>query len=194
MTALWGRMLGRGRAAAVDEGMLLAEGAVRLGLRNRIQVGTIGRGQDYDPAEFRGDAVAALQQLAAEQDGVAERLENERRLAGSRNGWADSEHDYQRSDRGNLRARARIARLMAERLRGAAEDPARVDELVERARQEAWDDVSNQIERRMRMYASPPEVVDENRSQRLSGLAADLAAEFASRQADDAAGAGEAPG
>ncbi|MBO9578378.1 MAG: asparagine synthase [Microbacteriaceae bacterium] len=167
---------------AIDEGMLLAEGAARLEVRNRIEVETIGRGRAYDPEEFRGDAVAVLGQLAEEQDRVAERLRVEHRLAGGREGTAYSEHDYRRGDRRNLKARAKVAELMAAELRAYAADDERVGGLVERARQEAWRDVAGQIRKRMRIYAAPPEYdEDPDRGDRLTDLAAHLAAELDAR-------------
>jgi len=164
---------------AIDEGHLLADRAARLEVRNRIEVETIGRGRDFDPEEFRGDAVAVLQQLADEQDAVAARLDVERRIASGRDGYAVSEHDYQRSDRRNLRRRARAARLIASELRQYAADDERVADLVERARQEAWRDVAGQVQKKLRIYAAPPEFdEDPGRRDRLSDLAADLVAEI----------------
>lgn len=164
---------------AIDEGHLLADRAARLEVRNRIEVETIGRGRDFDPEEFRADAVAVLHQLADEQDAIAARLDVERRLARGRDGYAISEHDYQRSDRRNLRRRAKAARIMAAELRAYADDRDRVGDLVERARQEAWRDVAGQMQKKLRIYAAPPEFdEDPGRRDRLSDLAADLAAEI----------------
>jgi len=168
---------------AIDEGHLLADRAARLEVRNRIEVETIGRGRDFDPEEFRGDAVAVLRQLADEQDAVAKRLDIERRLASGRDGYAASEHDYQRSVRRNLRRRAKAARLLAAELRAYAADDARVIDLVERARQEAWRDVAGQVQKKLRIYAAPPEFdEDPGRRDRLMDLAAELAAEVDARE------------
>lgn len=170
---------------AIDEGHLLADRAARLEVRNRIEVETIGRGRDFDPEEFRRDAVAVLGQLADEQVAVADRLDVERRLAGGRDGYAVSEHDYQRSDRRNLKRRAKAARLMAAELRTYAADTSRVTDLVERARQEAWRDVAGHMQKKLRIYAAPPEFdEDPGRADRLSDLAAELVAEADSHAFD----------
>ncbi len=162
---------------ALDEGLMLADSAARLEVRNRIQVETIGRGRDYDAAEYHRDAAAALRQLALEQDEIAERLDAERKLAVRRDGYSTNEHDYQRADRRNLRIRAQVARAMAERLRAFADDPDRVEDLVERSRQEAWQDVADQMRRRMRLREPPPpEGIDPTRSDRIADLAAELSA------------------
>jgi hypothetical protein len=170
---------------AIDEGLMLADRAARLGVRNRIEVETVGRGRDFDPEEFRADAIAALEQLAGEQAAIAERLEIERRLAGAREGIAYSEHDYRRGDRRNLKVRAKVARYMAEQLLEFAADEERVADLVERARQEAWRDVAGHMQRKLRIYAAPPEFdEDPGRGDRLAGLAAELAEQAAARQLD----------
>lgn len=169
---------------AIDEGLLLAERAARLEVRNRIEVETIGRGRAFDPEEFRRDAVEVIHQLADEQDAIADRLEVERRLARSRDGYAYNEHDYRRADRRNLKARARAARLMATELRAFAGDPDHVADLVERAREEAWHDVAGQMQKKLRIYAAPPEFdEDPGRRHRISDLASDLLAELESNAA-----------
>lgn len=169
---------GRKRAEhAIDEGLMLADLAARLDVRNRIVVETIGRGRDFAADEFRADAIAALDVLAAEQEQIAERLDAERRLAGGREGYAYNEHDYRRSDRKNLKQRVKVARLMAEEIRAFAADPERVDDLIERARQEAWGDVAGQLKKKLRIYAVPPEFdEDPYRRTRIADLAAELAA------------------
>jgi len=170
---------------AIDEGLMLADRAARLDVRNRIEVETIGRGRDFVADEFRSDAVAALELLASEQEGIADRLESERRLAGSRDGYAYNEHDYRRADRRNLKSRAKTARLMAEELRAFAADPERIDDLVERAREEAWQDIAGHMQKKMRIYAVPPEFdEDPFRRDRIADLAADLTAELDSRSAE----------
>ena len=177
---------------AIDEGMLLAVRAASLDVRNRIEVETIGRGRDFDPEEFRGDAIGARGQLAAEQRAIADRLDLEHRLAGSRGGVAYSEHDYRRGDRANLRVRARTARRMAAELDAFAADAERVGELVERARREAWRDVAGQVQKKLRIYAAPPEFdEDPGRRGRLSELAAELAAQVDAAAADPAADAAD---
>lgn len=170
---------------ALDEGMLLATRAAVLDVRNRIEVATIGRGEDFDPAEFHAVAVAALQALADEQDAVADRLDEERRAARGRRGTSMSEHDYRRSDRRNLKRRATAARLLAAAIRARATDGEQVDALVERARVDAWDDVARQIRRRMQIYSPVPEAdADPDRRARIAGLAADLVRQRAARSTD----------
>ncbi len=162
--------------AALDEGQLLADHAAVLAIRNRIEVVTIGEGRDFDAAEFRGDARATLEGFAGEQEDIAARLDEERRSVRWRLGPADSQHDYRRGDRKNLRVRAATARALAADLRRYAEDPAHVDALIERAREDAWRDVAGEIRRQLRVREAPPLEPDAARGERIADLAAELAA------------------
>lgn len=178
---------GRRRRTAVEEGLLLAEYAARLEVRNRIEVATIGRDEAFDPREFRLAAAEALEALAAEQDAIARRLEAERRLVAGwrpRFGEASHVHDYRFGDRANLRLRAATARELADEIRAEAASPERLDALIERARQDAWRDVSQQLGRILETVSPPPDEEDDpGRGARLADLAAELDA-LAERPAD----------
>lgn len=164
---------------ALDEGVLLAERAAVLQIRNRIEVATLGRaGRDFDPTAFRTDAREALESLAAEQAGIATRLEAERHSVRGRLGVANSHHDYRRGDRRNLRLRAEAARRLAAELERRGTDPEYLDRLVERARQDAWRDVAGELKRHLDVAALPPERPDAARLERISDLAAELAAQL----------------
>ncbi len=173
------RRLLRREPPALDEGLLLAERAAVLAIRNRIEVATLGReAREFDARSFRADAYEELKALAVEQLEVAQRLDAERRSVRGRFGVADSHHDYRRGDLRNLRLRARAARMLADALRDRAGDPEYLDRLVERARQEAWRDVAGQLKRHLDAAAAPPVRPDEARLERISDLAADLVAEL----------------
>lgn len=176
------RRIVRREPPALDEGLLLAERAAVLAIRNRIEVATLGReGRDFTPESFRADAKAELESLAEEQESIARRLEEERMTVRGRFGVANSHHDYRRGDRANLRLRARGAKLLAEMLRARAVDQEFLDHLIERARQDAWRDVAGQLKRHLDAAAAPPSRPDEARLDRISDLAAELAAELDAR-------------
>jgi len=172
------RRLLRREPPALDEGLLLADRAAVLEIRNRIEVATLGHAdREFDPVDFRADAREALATLETEQRDVASRLDAERRSVRARYGSANSHHDYRRADRRNLGLRARAARMLADALAARAADPEYLDRLVERARQDAWRDVAGQLKRHLDAAAAPPVRPDEARIERLSDLAADLIAE-----------------
>ena len=169
--------LGRRPSQPLDEGLLLAERAAVLQIRNRIEVATLGRdARGFRAVDFRPDAVAALHVLAEEQEGIARRLDEQRRSVRGRFGVADSHHDYRRGDLRNLRLRARAAQLLAEALRSRATDPEYLDGLIERARQDAWRDVAGHLKLHLDAAAAPPVSPDAARLERISDLAAELTA------------------
>jgi len=163
------------RGEPLDEGRLLADHAAVLQIRNRIEVATVGEGRDFDADEYRADARTAVEALATEQEAVADRLDEERQRIRWRLGPADSQHDYRRGDRRNLRVRARTARDLAAELRARAADPAYVESLVERAREDAWRDIAGEIRRQLRVREAPPVEADPAREARIADLAAELA-------------------
>lgn len=164
----------RGIKHAVEEGLLLADRAARLDVRNRIEVATIGRNQEYRAEAFGPDALAALETLAAEQDGVADRLESEAKAVRRRWGVALGQHDYRRGDRRNLLTRARVARALAEAIRERARDDAYIADLIERARQDAWSDVAGVIRQNLDISERPPERPSRARAKRIDDLAAEI--------------------
>lgn len=173
------RRLIRREPPALDEGLMLADRAAVLAIRNRIEVATLGReSRDFEPTSFRADAFAELKSLADEQREIARRLDEERRSVRGRFGVAASHHDYRRGDLRNLRLRARASRMLADALHEHAADPGNLDLLIERARQEAWRDVAGHLKRHLDAAAAPPVRPDDARLERISDLAAELAAEL----------------
>lgn len=161
-------------AVALEEGRLLADYSVRLQLKNRIEVSTLGDDERFDVARFSDGAAQELRQLADEQDAVAERLETE---AASLRGRSRPKHvhDYHVADRRNLRHRAKVARALAAELRRRADDDAERCELVERARQDAWRDVARALEAVIDVESAlPPDVIDPARAVRIADLADEL--------------------
>jgi len=73
---------------SVEEGMLLAEYATRMAVKNHIVVDTIQYGNSYDPAMHAMEAAAMLRELASEQGVAAGRIEEE--LEAGRLRWCGS--------------------------------------------------------------------------------------------------------
>jgi hypothetical protein len=131
---------------SVDEGMLLAEYATRMALKNHIVVDTIQYGNDFEPARHTGEAARILRELAAEQGEAAGRIDEELDAATGLRGDATHPHDYRDVDIDNLTLRRSSAATLAERLRAKADSEEQLFALVERGRQDAWDDVGAAIE------------------------------------------------
>lgn len=170
-------------AGALEEGRLLADYAVRLQLKNRIEVATLGEDRSFEPEAFTEVAALELRHLADEQDAVAERIESEALSLSARH-RPKHVHDYHAGDRRNLRHRARVARALAEDLRTQADDHAALLGLVERARQDAWRDIAHAIEAVIDIGVAPPKRPSAKRTRRIADFAEELAGLAALRELD----------
>ncbi|WP_223695000.1 hypothetical protein [Leifsonia poae] len=131
---------------SVDEGMLLADYATRMAVKNHIVVDTIQDGNDFDPSRHTAQAAAMLHELADEQIQAAARAAETWRAVAGRGGDARHPHDYRDVDGGNLRHREAAAIELAAALRERAASEPELLAIVERARQDAWDEVGQAIE------------------------------------------------
>lgn len=145
-------------ADIVSEGLYIASAAIRLSLKNRILMDTIGGGAGYDVDKFIPDARAALLALADEADAAAERIKRERKDAWRRFSDPDGTHDYSSRDVGNLRRRRRQSQRVAKELRARAEDEQELRRLVEAARDAAWGELAENIDRSLRVEAARPDL------------------------------------
>ena len=131
---------------AVSEGLMLAEYAGRLRLKNKIIVGALTRQQPYDPKQYRGAAEAVLGRLANESERDADRVAGERRLVATMQGKAAHAHDYRYADAANLEHREAVSVALAETLRARGGDTDYLLGFIESARGDAWTDVSRAVE------------------------------------------------
>jgi len=160
-----------------SEGLLVAEAAGRMALKNRIIIEAL-RGEDaWDATRAAAAAREVLHELVVELDQVAEWSAAERESAAQREGRSEHQHDYHRADAWNLRLRERINVAVAERLTELRNDDAYLAEFAERARQEAWAEIAGVIDQRLAQDWSEFEVdeaYEQERDERMSGLALDL--------------------
>ena len=130
----------------VEEGMLLAEYATRMAVKNHIVVDTLQYGNDFDPARHTGEAAHLLRELASEQWEAAGRIDADLEVAQGLRGDATHPHDYRDVDVANLRLRRDAAVALASALRAKADSEEELLALVERGRVDAWDEVGRAIE------------------------------------------------
>lgn len=197
-----------GRTAdAIAEGVAIATSAARLAVKNHILVSTIAQDESFEVDHFASDARDALLALAKESEEAAENLTRLRKRAHGRHSDPSGTHDYRDRDVRNLRRRAKQSAGVAAKLRSMAEDTEALHNLVEQARESAWADVANNLERRLLVEGMRPdqdpdyETMREARMQTLrlvdlQSLAADSRArrkrEAAAAKREDAAVAKEA--
>ncbi|MGF3056105.1 asparagine synthase [Microbacterium sp. YY-01] len=136
-------------ADAIKEGVAIATSAARLVVKNQILVNTIAQGGTFDNERYAADARAALFALAEEQDDAAELTRQLRKRAHGRHSDPIGTHDYRDRDVRNLRRRAKQYSGVAQRLRALTENHEAVSTLVEEAREAAWADVANNLQRRL---------------------------------------------
>ncbi len=144
-------------ADAINEGEAIALAAARLALKNRILVQTVGRGADFDAAEFVPIANEILAALALEASDGASHLGSLRRTARSKRTESRGTHDYRAGDVKNLKRRAKQSAGVAARLDQLADDPARVLAFIEEARDAAWHDVEQNLARTLDATTLHPE-------------------------------------
>jgi hypothetical protein len=155
---------------SVEEGMLLAEYATRMAVKNHIVVDTLQYGHDFDPALHTGEAAAMLRELAAEQGEAAGRIEEELAAASGLRGDATHPHDYRDVDTANLTLRRDAALALASALRAKADSEEQLLELVERGRADAWDEVSRAIEAGLDAFSGREALRDDYERERPARL------------------------
>lgn len=163
------------------EGLLVAESAGRMALKNRIIIMALRGEEPYDAERAAASAREVLLELMQETDEVAEWSAAERESAAQREGRSAHQHDYHRADAWNLRLRERVNIAVAERLGELRNDPEYLTAFAERARQDAWSEIADVID--ARLAREWPEIeVDETyvreRDSRVRGLTLDLQREL----------------
>jgi hypothetical protein len=145
-------------AEAIAEGVSIASAAARLAVRNRILVGTIADGEQFEVAAFTPFARETLLSLAHEQEQAAELAKRQRKKAWGKFSDPSGTHDYRDRDMRNLRKRHRQYVGVAKELRRMADDPHVVRTLVEQSRDAAWGDVEANLQRRLHVEGMRPDL------------------------------------
>ena len=131
------------------EGLLVAESAARMDLKNRIIVRALRGDEPFDSARAAAEAREVLYELVRQTDEVAEWSAAEREAAAQRDGRAANEHDYRRADARNLRLREQVNAAVAKRLEELRGDDEYLSRLAEGARDAAWTEVAREIDARL---------------------------------------------
>lgn len=133
----------------VDEGLMIAESAVRLAAKNRLIVRAAGERLDFDE-QAMGDAVRAeLEHLAAQNEQDGRRISQARQDALHAAGKATHQHDYRISDAAQLERRGEVYQALADGLRAAGDDAGFVTRVVAQAREDAWHELGESIQSRL---------------------------------------------
>lgn len=128
-----------------EQGVLVADVAVRLTVKNEIIMNALAKHVDYSVDDVAQMVRASLTELADEREEDAQRLD-EVILQIQRfghGGWAEG--DYGRKDKGTLEHRRLVYRLVAAELRARCQNATYVAETAERARTEAWSEIGDAL-------------------------------------------------
>lgn len=162
---------------SVSEGMMIAEYAVRLRLKNAIAVDAVVSARAYDARTYLPEASAAFQELADQSQEASDRLTEELARTAGRSGRAEHVHDYRRGDEANVRHRLMVATEAASALREKIGEEDYLLDLIEQARRDAWDEVSASLVDHALQYTNAPAPLDEvDRDIELATLRAELEA------------------
>lgn len=133
-------------AEAVDEGLLLTEYASRMSVKNSFLKGVLGGRQNWDLERGRDAARATLQHLSAESDADGDTLDKVIAKLRENPGSAPDAQGYSADDLPNMEHRREVSRNVAQRLREQTSDEPFLNELVSKARRDAWREVAANIE------------------------------------------------
>lgn len=132
----------------VEQGLLVADVAVRMTVKNTIIMNALKEHADYDEAQIYEMVRDSLNELAAERERDARhisRVRGEIRDTG-RSSWSETE--YGNNDSRTLRHRQEVYEQVAAELRARTEDDSYLDTTVERARSLAWAEIGDSLKER----------------------------------------------
>ncbi|MCU1473892.1 hypothetical protein [Amnibacterium sp.] len=169
--------------AEAEEGLLLAEYATRMRLKNRIIVDTMTSGGPVDLDAWVDEVRLSLGRLRLESEASARRMASERDAAATIGGVARHEHDYRQRDAENLERRRRVHLALSRRLIRWENDDAQVRSLLAAARDDAYREMRSAITATLARSAPRPAQDAEVLEERLRLLTAvDLPALAAGRE------------
>lgn len=128
-----------------EQGVLVADVAVRLSVKNAIIMNALAKREDYSEARVAELVRETLNDLASERDADATHLES---VIGEiykfgHSGWAEA--DYGIDDNRAINHRRAVYRMVADELRARTTDDRYVAETVESARKAAWAEIGDSL-------------------------------------------------
>ena len=129
----------------VEQGLLVADVAVRMNVKNEIILNALGKKADYDEQQIIEMVREAATELADERESDAQhisRVRDEIRRSGY-SSW--SEADYGSDDNATLRHRQDVYEQVAAQLREQSQDEEYLRGAAERAREAAWHEIGDSL-------------------------------------------------
>lgn len=132
----------------VEQGLLVADVAIRMTVKNAIIMNALQKHVDYDEAQIVEMVREATEDLARERERDAKhiaRMRGEIRDTG-RSSWSES--DYGNDDNRTLRHRQEVYERVAEELHAKAADEGGLQATALRARDLAWHEIGDSLKER----------------------------------------------
>lgn len=132
----------------VEQGLLVADVAARMTVKNAIIMNALREHADYDEEYILGLVRSAVYELASERERDARHIARVRREVKSdgRSSWSESV--YGSGDSKTLRHRQEVYERVADELRVRAEDEAYIADTAEKARRLAWAEIGDSLKER----------------------------------------------
>lgn len=139
----------------VEQGMLVADVAVRMTVKNEIIMNALKAHADYDEREIAQIVKRTAQELADERERDAEHIGSMLGEIRDTGRSEFSETQYHPDDNRTLRHRREVYERVALELRARGEDERYLRETAERARELAWREIGDSLkDRAMHPYYS----------------------------------------
>lgn len=132
----------------VEQGLMVADVAARMTVKNEIILNALGRKANYDKQQVRQMMQDAVMELAVERERDARhisRMRGEIRKTGY-SSW--SENDYGSDDNATLRHRQEVYEKVAAELRERSENDEYLTQASERALGAAWNEIGDSLKER----------------------------------------------
>lgn len=129
----------------VEQGLLVADVAVRMNVKNAIILNALGRKADYHEQQIMSMVRDAATQVADERERDAKhiaRMREEIREAGY-SSWSES--DYGSDDNATLNHRQQVYEQIAQQMRERSTNDDYLREAAERARVAAWHEIGDSL-------------------------------------------------
>ncbi|MGO3147339.1 MAG: asparagine synthase [Leucobacter sp.] len=132
----------------VEQGLLVADVAVRMTVKNAIIMNALKEHADYDAEQIIEMVRDSLNELAVERERDARHIARVRGEIRDRGRSAWSESEYGSGDNRTLRHRQEVYEQVATELRERTENDTYLSETAERARKLAWEEIGNSLKER----------------------------------------------
>ena len=129
----------------VEQGLLVADVAVRMNVKNEIILNALGRKADYDEQQIIEMVRGALHELADERERDARHIARMREEIRSTGYSSWSENEYGNSDSSTLRHRQQVYEQIAAELSEREADGEYLRQAAERARAAAWHEIGDSL-------------------------------------------------